>query len=319
MSNSTDKEESRPTTDSERLKILTDVFAQQKIEAIAKMKHRGVATVRKICEIAGVDHTYLYDKKSQNYAEYEDFRKSVLAFEDEFKRIKNGVAVVEDQITQKYSNSLEDNLKLTIEKNELRHLLRDKNIVIERLQAENASLHVVNTNTRNASSQNQMSQNTIQHISPDKGLQYNGKYEFYNEELKERAWREAKAEFIKLMRRDLPTRLYILIGLPCAGKTTWCESLPNIYKDRHAVIIDATSLTVRHRSEWLGLARKARNVRTCAVRFVVDFTTLRERNALREGTGKRLDLSVLEQKEKELEEVDVLFEDFDEILIVRED
>lgn len=319
----TENQQNGSTTDAERLQALQEVFIQQKVIALKEMKHRGIATVGRICQIANVDRTYLYDEKKSSsvdaFKAFESFRNKVLDFADEFKEIKAGIAKSDDELSKMYANSLETNLKLTIEKNQLRILLQDRNEVIQNLQSENTSLQAVNANTRISNSAEQMNQNTVHYISPDRALQHNEHYQFYDEKLRNQAWFDAKTEFSRLMRRKLPMRVYILIGLPCAGKTTWSDNRLGLKSDRHSVIVDATNLTVGDRAQWLGLARRAENVKVCAVRFVTDFITIRERNELRESSGKRLELSVLESKRDKLEEVDIVFEDFDEMLIVRDD
>jgi AAA domain len=323
MTEKTKSQHSGPVTDAERLKALQEAFTQQKVIALQRMKLRGIATVGKVCEIANVDRTYLYNEEKSSSAEafkaFETFKNEVLDFANEFKKIKAGKAESDDELSKKYSNSLETNLKLTTEKNQLRKLLQDRNDVIQKLQSENSSLHAVNANTRISNSAEQMNQNTVHCISPDRTLQHNEQYEFYDEKLKKKAWLDAKTEFSQLMRRKLPMRVYILIGLPCAGKTTWSDNRQGLKRDRHSVIVDACNLTAGERAQWLGLARRAENVKTCAVRFLTDLITIRERNELRESSGKRIDLPTLEVKRDNFEEVDIIFEDFDEMLIVRDD
>ncbi|MDC9519658.1 hypothetical protein PSH55_00785 [Pseudoalteromonas sp. Angola-31] len=318
----TENKKNGPTTDDERLQALKDAFIQQKVIALREMKHRGIATVGRICQVANVDRTYLYDDKKSSCVDafkgFESFRNKVLDFANEFKEIKAGKSKSDDELSTMYSNSLETNLKLTIEKNQLRILLQDRNEVIQNLQFENTSLKAVNTNTRISNSAKQMNQNMVHYISPDRALQYNEHYHFYDENLRKKAWFDAKTEFSRLMLRKLPMRVYILIGLPCSGKTTWSDNRLDIKNDRHSVIVDATNLTMGDRALWLVLARRAENVKTCAVRFLIDFMAVRERNELRESSGKRLELSTLESKRDKLEEVDIVFEDFDEMLIVRE-
>jgi len=166
-----------------------------------------------------------------------------------------------------------------------------------------------------------MNQNTVNYISPDHGLQRNEQYEFYDAKLREKAWSDAKTEFIQLIRRDLPIRVYILIGLPCSGKTEWSKNLKNLMTDRHSIVVDATNLKVGDRAIWLNLANQGKNVKKCAVRFVTDFMTIRKRNEdeQRLSSGKRLALSILESKRNEFEEVNIVFEDFDEMIVVREE
>ena len=305
-------------THSKNIQALREAFEEKKIQALTTNKIRGVATVREVCKAAGVDHTYLY-KKSVEFKAYIEIREKIIAFADDFKRIKAGAQEVDDELKQKYHNSMKSNLFLSKENAELRYKIGDRTETIQRLESENAALQAVNTNTRMSSATHQMNQNKVHIISPDKTLQYNSHYHFYDEKLRKKAWEVEKRKFKELMRKPLPMRVYLLIGLPCSGKTTWTESSKNILPDRHSIIVDATNLTAGDRAMWLSMARPAKNIKTCAVRFMTNFTTICERNALRMVTEKYIEKDVLEQKLDSLEEVDVEFEDFDEMLIVREE
>lgn len=296
---------------------LREAFEEKRIEALTMNKIRGIATVREICKSAGVDHTYLY-KKSEEFVPYNEIRKAITKFAEEFKLIKAGADELDNTLKKQYQNSLRSNFFLSKENTELRYKIEDRNEKIQRLESQNVALQTVNANTRMSHASHQMNQNQIHIISPDKTLQYDSSYHFYDEKLRKKAWDDEKRKFKELMARPLPLRVYVLIGLPCAGKTTWTESSKNVIPDRHSIIIDATNLTAGDRAMWLSMARSAKNVKTCAVRFMTSFLTICERNAMRMNTEKHIDKLVLEQKRESLEEVNLEFEDFDEMLIVRE-
>jgi len=59
--------------------------------------------------------------------------------------------------------------------------------------------------------------------------------------------------------------------------------------------------------------------KVCAVVFLTDFLTIKERNIERLNQNKFIDVSILEAKKDKFESIDIKFEDVDEMMIVRED
>ncbi|KGJ89612.1 AAA family ATPase [Colwellia psychrerythraea] len=311
------------TDDTERLKALELVFIEQSAQAMVLKKIRGISTMKKICEIAGVDTTYVYCHKNpsaEDKIKYEDFQRRVNLFAKTFKDYKSQISDAEEDYETQLEIATEQMFMLQVEKSELMNKLHQRNNKINDLSAELTHHQLIQSSDKMLSPTEQLNDNTINVISPDKTLMHNDQYEFYDSELRENAWTEAKEEFQQLMRRKIPQRVYICIGLPCSGKSDWVENKKGIAKDRHAVIIDATNLTAGERAQWITLARKAIDVKICAVRLVTDFSTIKERNSSskRLTQNKFIEFEVLEKKRKQLKEVEIIFEDFDEMLVIRE-
>ena len=309
----------KPENNEERLKALEAVFAEQTAKAIAENKIRGIATMAVICDLAQVDTTYVYGHKpgtEDELAQYKRFHQRVIKFSKHFMDRKKDINDLAVTTETKYQNSLEQNHALLKDKVRLEvqcGLLRDKN---NKLMAEKVHLQ--------ASGPDEGPKNivpitdvTVSIISPDDHLERDSRYRFHDKKRRDQAWSKARTEFARLMKRKMQQRVYLLVGPPCSGKSTWAEK-KNISPDRHAVIIDATNLTAGDRATWIVQAQKATDVKICVVHFLTAPTTLAARNLSEERRYKKLDSDVLEEKIESLEEVDPNFEEVDEILYVRE-
>jgi len=308
--------------DEERLQALEEAYLAQTAESYVKNKLRGVASMKVIYEKAGVDKTYVYghkDSSPENLKKYEDFVDKVNKFAKAYKTRNEKIVSNEINLEEQLHNARENNFVLQFENNELKLLLVDANQKLKTHKAELSLQSVINKKDDRTSAASQLNENTISTICPDDGLIHNNKYEFSNVKLRNKAWREAKQKFQKLMRRNIPQRVYILVGLPSSGKSTWANETRDFNKDRHTVIIDATNLTVGERSQWIMLARKGQNIKICAVKFFTEFITIKERNIENIRNNKFIEVSVLETKRDSLEEIDFEFEDIDEMIVVRND
>ena len=308
--------------DEERLQALEESYLAQTAEAFVKNKLRGVASMKAIYEKAGVDKTYVYghkDPSPENLKKYKAFVEKVNQFAESFKTRDKKIISNEIDLEAQLHNARENNFVLQYENNELKLLLVDANQNLKTHKAELSLQSVINNKDDRTSAASQLNENTISIISPDDGLIHNNRYEFSNVKLREKAWRESKQKFQKLMRRNIPQRVFILVGLPSSGKSTWAKETRDFNKDRHAVIIDATNLTVGERSQWIMLARKGKNIKICAVKFFTEFITIKERNIENVRNNKFIEVDVLETKRDSLEEINFEFEDIDEMIVVRND
>ncbi|MHC8324172.1 hypothetical protein ACYZT4_26395 [Pseudomonas sp. GB2N2] len=131
-----------------------------------------------------------------------------------------------------------------------------------------------------------------------------------------KAWVEAVNELRVVLARPLEKNLYVTIGVPGSGKTTWASALQA--SNRLPVIFDACSITKSDRYEILDIASVYENVRRIAVLFQVSLDTAIERNSMRcgsnrvpEGTISSMHASV------EYPELFDSVEIFDEIIMVQ--
>lgn len=309
------------TTDEERLTALENAFVKQSSEAIIIGKIRGIATMKAICKLANVDPTYAYGKNNpspESLKKYKKFQEKVNTFAKTFIDHKNNILSNIEDNQDLLEAAREQLFNLKIENNTLINKLSKSETSKNNLQAELVQAQLLNNSNQVFSPSTLINDNTIHIISPDKTLQHNDQYQYFDIELRDKAWDSAKEEFQRLIRRKVPLRVYLLIGLPCSGKSTWVEKL-DVLRDRHTIIIDASNLKKGDRAQWINLARKNSNVKICAVMFLTDFLTIKERNAKRHLQNKFIDVSILEAKRDRFEPVDIKFEDFDEMIIVRED
>jgi predicted kinase len=313
------EDKTKPGTNEERLKALKETFAEQSGKAIVQNIIRGIATMGKICELAQVDSTYVYGHKGgtdDELARYKDFVKDVKTFNKNFIKRKKNITAIAVTSETKYLDSLEQNHDLDKEKVALVvqcGLLQGR---IEKLMVEKAHLFAENPSpVPGPEKLIQITDITIHTICPDEHLEIDGRYRYHNRKLRDQAWSKARTEFARLMKRKVKQRVYILVGPPNSGKSSWAAQ-KNISPDRHAVIVDATNLTAGDRATWIVQAQKAIDVKICVVYFLIDPLTLAARNSQRER--KKIDADVLQEKFESLEEVDPHFEEVDEMLYVRE-
>jgi hypothetical protein len=130
------------------------------------------------------------------------------------------------------------------------------------------------------------------------------------------AWVKAIKELRALLRRPLEKNLYITIGVPGSGKSTWASALQA--SNKLLVVFDACSITKSDRYEILDIASAYNNIRRIAVIFNVPLNTALERNRFR-SLNNRVPEEKISAMYEALEYPE-LFDDieiFDEIIMVR--
>jgi hypothetical protein len=307
-----------PKTHEEKLEVLEQVFAEQSVKAISNNKIRGVATMGKICDIAQVDKTHVYGHTpcpEEIAKKYKSFLVRVQKFNADF--VKRKKTTIEDGVAEeiKLQDAQEDNHALKLEVVGLEARLKLVQLKNRELLAKNTQLQAISdSDSTQAEKAPPFFDVTISIICPDDHLERDGRYRFHDPKQRDEAWKKAQTEFTRLMRRNIPQRIYLLMGPPCSGKSTWAKS-KSVSPERHAVIVDATNLTAGDRARWIVQTFKASNVKICIVRFIVDEITIRARNSQRHH--KMLDIDVLQEKIDKSEDVDPEFENVDEMLFVR--
>jgi len=311
-------------THDERITALRDAFERLKVRANATGSIND-CSVRKVCYKANVSDSYMYEDKFKDIEinkKYQSVKNEIKSFKKDFKKstVQSELGLV---IASKESMETERNKAHLQYRDSLKQnvgLKASLKIANDKLQAHNQlAVNISHSNLQSQSNQNK--QYSIKSdpkvVSPDAYLYKNGKYSYGDKNVREAAWLTARHQFVELLKRNLSTRVYILVGAPCAGKTYWSKQL-NYYNDMHTLVVDATNLTKSDRSSWFSLIYKYKNqvdIKACAVYFDTPHTVLMERNNQR-PPDKRLTNEELQGKFIRLEPVDV-FEDFDEIIVVR--
>lgn len=131
-----------------------------------------------------------------------------------------------------------------------------------------------------------------------------------------KAWVSAINELRIVLARPLEKNLYLTIGVPGSGKTTWALALQA--SNRLPVVFDACNITKSDRYEVLNVANSYKDVRCIAVVFRVSLDVALQRNASRVG-AKRVPPEVISSMYESIEYPELFdsLELFDEIVMVR--
>lgn len=131
-----------------------------------------------------------------------------------------------------------------------------------------------------------------------------------------KAWVAAVRELKILLARPLDKNLYITIGIPGSGKTTWASAVRASL--RLPLIFDACSLTKSDRYEILEAAKSSCDVRCIAVVFKVSLDTALDRNGRRVERSRVPEEKIVSMYSSiEYPELFDVVELFDEIIIIR--
>lgn len=317
----------KPTRDKrtheQRVADLEAAFTRFKSKAIASgMKTDASASKR--LEAARVNRTYFYFKgklkDEVSLAKYHAVRDAIQKFQENFDSFTGDTVVNQLQIKLQKAEEQRDQIaELMIGQEQLVVGLQNDNAALKK-KVRFQSDHMIDV-VHSATVKPRLNTNVfgdVLIISPDIYLWRNGKYQFDDENIRRKAWESAKADLIKALHRPLPMRVYLLVGPPCAGKSTWSKKYSNLFPDLHSVVIDANNLTQFDRLEWLSQINKYRTgeVRICAVVFLTPNSILQGRNNRREKT-RRLDSALIIRKANEMEFPYLNNEEIDEMIVVR--
>ena len=311
-------------THEQRVSDLEAAFARLKAQAIASGA-KSDASASKVLELAKVNRTYFYVKdKLKNtaaLAKYHAVRHAIQSFQNNFDTFCSDTVL--EQLKKKLQQAKEQRNHLSkdyIKQQRLIAGLQNDNVALRkksRLQSEHMLDVVHSATTKLSPEANIFGDARI--VSPDRYLWRNGQYLFDDDNIRQKAWERAKEDLKQALTRPLPMRIYLLVGPPCAGKTTWTKERSNLYPDLHSVVIDATNLTEFSRLEWISQINKYRStkdIRVCVVVFITPKAVLQSRNNRREPT-KQLDSDVLLKKAEQIEFPNLMREDIDELIMVR--
>ena len=311
-------------THSERIIALNTAFAKLKVNAITS-GNKTEASAEKVLSEAGVHRSYFWQKDklkdTHSLAYYHEVRDNIKAFQESFDEYVENTPV--KKLMRKLTITETENKKLEeqfiSQERQILALQESTKVLRSQLQVQNANLvNIVHSEKANtAQFRNVFGEAKI--VSPDQYCIRKGQYLWADTRVRKQAWERAREDLNTLLARRLPTRVYILIGPPCAGKTHWSEQPQNFYPDLHPVVIDATNLTYTSRLEWMVQINKYRHtgrLKICAVVFLTPKAKLQSRNNMRQPTKHMEDALLLEKLEM-LEFPDVVKEDFDELIVVR--
>lgn len=133
---------------------------------------------------------------------------------------------------------------------------------------------------------------------------------------RKKAWVSAINELRAVLARPVEKNLYVTIGVPGSGKTTWANAFQAF--NRLPIIFDACNITKSNRYEILDVANRHKDVRRIAVVFQVSLDTALKRNRSRVD-GKRVPEEKIAAMYASIEYPE-LYDDleiFDEIVMVR--
>ncbi|MFA6070613.1 MAG: hypothetical protein WC810_18680 [Janthinobacterium sp.] len=326
------KERDRRTHEN-RLLALREGFGELKAKAI-QAKKVNECSITKVAKKAGVNKLYLTGNKQ--FAEtgvadrYREIGQAVLKFREDFQA---GKISSDDESKTK---ALETEL-VKVKSSVYQYFLQietSKFIAeVDRSNIKNAENHIVLLQAKiaemiesqcvapcvkiaSASGFTESLARTV--ISPDKHLMINGEYMFRDENLRNLSWLKSYDELEEALSRSYAKRLFVLVGLPCSGKTTWAEKA-DLYPDRHPIIFDATSLTRCDRENLVHRFKRFSDVRKCCVYFDLPITVIRDRNSNNRTRDKQLSDEELDVKRNELQPPDPHKEKWiEEMIVVRD-
>lgn len=318
-------------THRQRLAKLREVFGRRQEIARRSGKKHDVS-IAKIAADAGVDKVYLHgyrlNEDSPERAEYLAFKQEVLDFQ---RSLIAGLEKSEDK------REIEElNLRYKALQADCEPLQRE--LAYYKAQSSNDSGELDHNRARTtqllakvAELDDELAQYRKQGnaagviagrvqkhvVSPDYFRTVGGKYKFGSNAHENEAWGKAYKQLEELLSRKLKMRLYILVGLPCSGKSTWAEE-STVATDRHPVIFDATNLSCVDRYRFVHSLSRFTDLPKVCVYFDTDMEIIRERNRTLRTAGKQMtndDLSLLHAK---LEKPDPYEEPWiDELIVVR--
>lgn len=315
----------------QHLAKLREVFGRRQEIARQSGKKHDVS-IKKICTDAGVDKVYLYGfrlkEDSPERAEYIAFKEQVLEFQS---NLGVGIEKSEDKrqledLNKRYAALLSDFEPLQRELSYLRTLSSndggDLNLNRERmtqLLAKVAELENIIASTPKQGNIAGAIVGRIQKhvVSPDNFRTTGGIYKIGPKAQENEVWGNSYKKLEELLSRNLRMRLYILVGLPCSGKSTWVDK-GTVATDRHPVIFDAMNLTSIDRFRFIHSLSRFTDLPKVCVYFDTDIALIRERNRTLRTTGKQMSDENLTLLCSNLEKPDPYEEKWiDELIIVR--
>lgn len=318
-------------THKQHLAKLREVFGRRQEVARQSGKKHDVS-IAKICSDAGVDKVYLHGfrlkEDSPDRAEYIAFREEVLEFQ---KNLGAGVEKSDDkrqleELNKRYAALLSDCEPLQRElayykaqsSNDGGELDHNRERMTH-LLAKVAELEYTIANTpKQGNVAGAIASRVQKHVvSPDAFRAVGGRYKMGSKAHENEVWANTYKKLEELLSRKLPMRLYVLVGLPCSGKSTWVEE-GTVATDRHPVIFDAMNLTSVDRYRFVHSLSRFTDLPKVCVYLDTDMEVIRERNRMLRTSGKQMTDDDLTMHHSKLEKPDPYEEAWiDELIVVR--
>lgn len=318
-------------THKERLATLRQIFGtRQEIARQSGKKHD--VSIAKICANAGVNKIYLHGYRlkddSPEKSEYLAIKNEILEFQ---RNLGTGVEksndkIIADELSAKYKALLSDveplQRELAYYKAQSSSDLGDLDYQRDRmtqLLAKIAELENALANTPKATNLTGGIAARVQKhvVSPDNFRIVGGQYKKGSKKQEQEAWGNAYKKLEELLSRKLKMRLYILVGLPCSGKSTWVEE-GIVASDRHPVFFDATNLSSTDRYRLVYSLSRFSDLPKVCVFFDTNMEIIRERNRTQRSSDKRMSDDDLTLMNSLLERPDPYEETWiDELIVVR--
>lgn len=278
-------------------------------------------TISAVASMAGVDRKYFYGRIN---TPHEDLRRCWQTLGEDIKKfnlsqqslVRNNI-VGSSSTGDKLHNALVENYGLVESIEQLKSIrtrlelqlsqMREK---IDVLEDRNRVLEVKLTTSPSGSGPIVAFNNKRVIVSPDRWVDGSDQLS------RTKAWVAAMKELKSVLSRPLEKNLYVTIGIPGSGKTTWCSKMPA--SNRLPIVLDACNITRSDRFEVLDIASSYRNVRCIAVAFYVSLETAINRNSVR-AKAERVPHDKIASMYESIE-YPGLFDDletFDEIIMVR--
>ena len=246
---------SKTVSHADKLQNLRVEFGRAQERARAKGSVNE-CSINKICKHADVPKNYLLGHRLQdgdaNKTEYLKLADEINEFRETFQPSTETTAERQELIdlTKKYENLANSINPLTKKLLELEESERTVS-KIHRSSVDTATMYVAKikqleelleaapsgTNVAGAMQRAV----TRQIVSPDTYRMAGGRYQKGDRKAEQDVWKEAYNSLDNLLSRPLKMRLYILVGLPCSGKSTWANNA-DLESSRHPLVFDATNV-----------------------------------------------------------------------------
>lgn len=286
----------------------------------AEFQSTGVkVTVSAVAARAKIDRKYLYGKLNTPEKElikrWAELGEEITSFRKAQKN--SGKETGDVPVATKLHNALVENYSLLENVRDLEHIRERLQVLltasqrkVDELESRTRMLEANALRHAGTTPVVVNMQNKPQLISPDAERHGNDQLAF------KKAWVQALNQLRSALARPVDKTLFITIGAPGSGKSSWSKGLMG--SKGYSIVFDACNLTQSDRYELLDIAQQHEKMKVVAVVFYADLDTLESRNRVREEV-RRVPVSKLRAMFKSIEYPSLTdsIEHFDEIMMLR--